>query len=405
MQLPDALGQLTYCLNVHPTQTWDEVRRALEGPVAYVRRTLAPDVSFGLGLRLSAQALEELRAPDARAELKTILRRHDYRLVTMNGFPFGPFHGVPVKAAVYQPDWKQRARLDYTCWLADLMTELAQPGDMLSLSTVPGTYGPLTAGAEVAMADNLLKCVAHCVGLFERTGVSVAIALEPEPCCFLETIEGTLAFFRDHLFCSSAAARVAELSGLSLTQAQAALPRHLGVCYDVCHAAVEFEDPTASVAALRDAGVPIHKLQLSAALRVPALDTVTREGLTSFCEPTYLHQVVARSASGLVRYSDLPEALADPQRSDGEEWRVHFHVPIFVADIPPFSTTRDFLAEILALHRRQPISTHLEVETYTWQVLPEALRRQRLEVAVVKELEWVRQQLGVSVDAEALTSG
>lgn len=394
MQLSDDLGYLTYCLNIHPTQTWPAVREALLGPVKKVRQAVAPDETFAVGLRLSAQALEELRSPDARAELKEILAREDYRVVTMNGFPFGPFHGVPVKQAVYQPDWKQRARLDYTCWLADLLTELAAAGESVSLSTVPGTYKPLAEGAEAAMTDNLLKCAAHCIKLARQTDVTVAIALEPEPCCFLETIDETVAFFRDHLFAETAVERLRELTGLSADEARAALPRHLGVCYDVCHAAVEFEDPVASIEALRRAGIPIHKLQLSAALRVPALDAAARESLASFCEPTYLHQVVAKNATGLTRYADLPEALGDPERADGEEWRVHFHVPIFVAEIPPFETTRAFLIEILALHRQQPLSPHLEVETYTWQVLPETLRSQSVEKAVARELRWVRKQLG-----------
>lgn len=393
MQLPDDLGQLTYCLNIHPTQTWEAVREALLGPVKRVREAVSPEATFGVGLRLSAQALEELRAPDARAELKDILARENYRVVTMNGFPFGPFHGIPVKQNVYQPDWKQRARLDYTCWLADLMSELGAAGDTLSLSTVPGTYKPLAEGAEAQMADNLLKAAAHCVELAQKTQVTIAIALEPEPHCFLETIAETVAFFRDWLYSDAAAVRLSELSGLSLDEAKQALPRHLGVCYDVCHAAVEFEDPTTSIEALRTAGIPIHKLQLSAALRIPQFDATKREALAPFCEPTYLHQVVVAADDGLVRYADLPEALADDARTDGEEWRVHFHVPIFVDAIAPFETTQSFLAEILALHRQQPISQHLEVETYTWQVLPENLRTESVETAVARELNWVKQQL------------
>ncbi|WP_251978886.1 metabolite traffic protein EboE [Salinicola avicenniae] len=393
MQLRDDLGQLTYCLNIHPTQTWEAVREALLGPVKQVKARVCPDRPFGVGLRVSAQALEELRAPDARAELKEILAREDYRVVTMNGFPFGPFHGVPVKQNVYQPDWRQRARLDYTCWLADLMSELAAAGDRLSLSTVPGTFQPLAEGAEAEMADNLLKAAAHCVELATRTGVSIAIALEPEPCCFLETVAETIAFFETHLFSDDAAARLGELTGMPPSEARLALPRHLGICYDVCHAAVEFENPASSIAALRQAGIPIHKLQLSAALRVPALDAAARQALAPFCERTYLHQVVATGAEGLVRYADLPEALADDARQDGEEWRVHFHVPIFVDRVPPFETTQPFLRDVLALHREQPISACLEVETYTWQVLPEALRSESVDAAVARELTWVRQQL------------
>lgn len=392
MKLPGDLGQLTYCLNIHPAQTWDEVRAALLGPVRSVKREMSPSEPFAVGLRFSQQALRTLASPTARAELKDLLAFEDYRAVTVNGFPYGTFHGTRVKEAVYQPDWRLDARLAYTMALADLMAELGAAGETISLSTVPGTFKPLSDGAEVAMADNLLKAAAHCVALEQRSGVSVAIALEPEPCCFLETIEEAIDFFERYLFSEGAVRRLVALTGLSSTQAASALPRHLGLCYDVCHAAVEFEDPKASIAMLRGAGVPVHKLQLSAALRVARIDAAARQALADFSEPTYLHQVVACGPSGLTRYADLPEALARGNLTDGEEWRIHYHVPIFAASLAAFETTQPFLRDILALHRAEPISSHLEVETYTWHVLPEALRSGRVEDAIVREMRWVMEQ-------------
>ncbi|HET8790835.1 MAG TPA: metabolite traffic protein EboE [Modicisalibacter sp.] len=393
MKLPGDLGQLTYCLNIHPTQTWDEVRAALLGPVRSVKCDLSPDGPFAVGLRLSAQALHSLAPPASRAELKELLAREDYRAVTVNGFPYGAFHGTRVKEAVYQPDWRLDARLAYTVALADLMAELGVAGDKVSLSTVPGTYKPLSVDAEAAMADNLLQAAAHCVILEQRTGVSVAIALEPEPCCFLETIEEAIGFFARFLFSEAGVRRLAMLTGLTSAQAASALPRHLGLCYDVCHAAVEFEDPRASIAMLRAAGVPVHKLQLSAALRVARVDAAARQALAQFSEPTYLHQVVACGPGGLTRYADLPDVLARGSRTDGEEWRIHYHVPIFAQSLGTFETTQPFLRDILALHRAEPISSHLEIETYTWHVLPEALRSGRVEDAIAREMRWVMEQL------------
>ena len=180
--------------------------------------------------------------------------------------------------------------------------------------------------------------------------------------------------------------RLAELTGLSAGAAAEALPRHLGLCYDVCHAAVEFEDAAGSLAALQRAGVPIHKLQLSAALRLPEVNPEARAALAAFDEPVYLHQVVSRRDGRLDRLPDLAPALARGADADGEEWRVHFHVPLFVSDLGAFRSTQDFLAEILALHRRAPLSPHLEVETYTWDVLPPALRDGPVQDAVAREL-------------------
>ena len=427
MKLPGGLGHLTYCMNIHPTQSWAECRAALTGPVAAVRRALcahspspaghpsspgstgrSPAMEsgaaaktgdeggrrqpFAIGLRFAAEAVEELSDPAARADLAGILREHDYLPMTVNGFPYGPFHGARVKEEVYQPDWTRPQRLAYTTALAELMAEINPPGAFVSLSTVPGTFRPLAAGREAEMAGAMLRAVAHLHGLRQRTGVTVALAIEPEPFCFLETIEESVAFFERHLFSDGAAATLGRLTGLPRAEAAAALPRHLGLCYDVCHAAVEFEDPAGSIAALRAAGIPVHKLQLSAALRVPAMDAAARARFAAFDETTYLHQVVSRRNGVLRRELDLPYALARPE-SDGEEWRVHFHVPLFVDRIPPFATTQDFLAEILALHRSRPISPHLEVETYTWSVLPPELRGADLADDIARELAWVLERL------------
>lgn len=385
---------LTYCLNIHPTETWEEVRAALLGPVLRVRDSAAANGVFPVGLRFSARALHDLREPEARQELKDILVRERLSAVTVNGFPYGRFHGTRVKEEVYRPDWREAERLSYTRELAELMAEIAPPGERVSLSTVPGCFRERSEGQEDLVADNYLKAVAHLVELEQRAGVTVALAIEPEPSCMLETIAETAAFFRERLLSASAAARLSALAGIDREAAREALPRHIGLCYDVCHAAVEFEDPAASLALLREAGVPVHKLQLSAALRIAVVTPEAREALKSYAEPTYLHQVVSRSRDGsLRRLPDLGEALARGAQSDGEEWRVHFHVPIFLKELGAFESTRDFLSDILELHRRAPISPHLEVETYTWDVLPEPLRALPMEEAILRELQWVRDRL------------
>jgi sugar phosphate isomerase/epimerase len=393
MKLPNDLGHLTYCLNIHATQTWTDVRAALEGPVAAVKAAVSPDAPFAVGLRFSGEALDELADPAKRQALKTLMKQYDFHGITVNGFPYGQFHGTRVKEDVYQPDWRSAERVRYTNTLADLMAEIGPKGEMISLSTVPGTIKPLATGAMDTMAENYLQSVAHLIGLQGRTGVTVALAIEPEPYCILETIAETVAFFTDYLFSDAAVTRIVELTGLDNEDAAAALPRHIGLCYDVCHAAVEYEDPAGSIAALRAAGIPVHKLQLSAALRVPSMGPEQRSALASFNEPTYLHQVIRRTSKGMVFHVDLPEALALGAETDGEEWRVHFHVPVFIDTLGAFSSTRDFLEEILALHKADPISPHLEIETYTWDVLPAQMRSATMDKDIQREIRWVQEQL------------
>lgn len=387
-------SHLGYCTNIHPGETWDEIRPNLERFLPEVRRRVSPDAPLGVGLRLSAVAAEELLRPAVLEAFEDFLRRESLYVFTVNGFPYGPFHGTRVKEGVYMPDWREDARLEYTNQLADLLArwlpEDAQPG---SVSTVPGAFRTALHGPADAsrIAELLLRHAAHLVELERRTGRRIVLALEPEPCCMLETIEQAVAFFREHLHCATAAARLGALTGLDSAASLAALRAHLGVCLDLCHAAVEFEQPEQCFDRLEDAGIAIAKVQVTAGLRVARMTSEAAEALRGLEDGVYLHQVVERGAEGLRRYVDLGEALSAArwQREDCE-WRVHFHVPVFLEQLDGFASTQPFVREALALHRERPRSPNLEVETYTWSVLPGRHRRDPVEQAIARELEWVR---------------
>ena len=387
------LGHLTYCTNIHAGEPLDEVMAGLARHLPAIKSAVAGDRPLGVGLRLGHQAAEGLRDPAALAELKRFLAEGGYYVFTLNGFPYGAFHGRAVKEDAYKPDWSDPLRLAYTDHLADLLSALLPSGQEGSVSTVPCTFKPWAEGRMDAITEHLIRHVAHLAGISRKTGQTIALALEPEPYCHLETIDETVAFFNERLFSRKGVARLAALTGLGAAEAEAAMRRHIGVCYDVCHAAVEFEDPKASIALLRANGIRIGKLQLSSALKVASLDKQSARHLAAFAEPVYLHQVVQKSNGKLRRFVDLPQALAEAGRAAGAEWRVHFHVPVFLEQMTHFGTTQAFLAEILRLHRAEPISPHLEVETYTWDVLPEAYRNVDLSSAIARELNWVKGQL------------
>lgn len=395
---PENGVHLTYCSNIHPGESWAEVRAQIGTHLPQVKARLSPDRPFGIGLRLSAIAAESLSDPAAIDEFRSFLSDCGLYVFTINGFPYGAFHGRPVKEKVYLPDWRDEERLSYTNRLADLLAALLpdDPGLDGTVSTVPGAFKPeiRTESDISAMAGNLVRHAAHLAGLRQRTGRTVSLELEPEPCCFLETIDEAIGFFRDHLFSAGAVSHMADLTGLSRLDSETALHRHLGLCLDLCHAAVEFEDPDGALSALREAGIRIGKMQISAGLRFSSVDAGTVELLRPFNDDVYLHQVVERSASGLRRYVDLPEAFAaDDGRNEPREWRVHFHVPVFLDDLGRFSTTQDFIRAVLARHREAPVTRHLEVETYTWDVLPPDYRNVDVVGAISRELEWVRGQL------------
>ncbi|MDO9313184.1 MAG: metabolite traffic protein EboE [Burkholderiaceae bacterium] len=412
MNLGDGV-HLTYCSNVHPGESWAEVRANFDRYVLSVRDRLSFPGDFGVGLRLSARAATELSEPAALAEFRGFLARNGLYVFTLNGFPYGTFHGARVKEGVYLPDWRDPERLRYTNLLADLLADLLPakwPEDTAiegSVSTVPGAFKPaLGCPQDVAlMVEHLLRHVAHLVALRSRTGRLIALALEPEPHCFLETVDEVIDFFRRDLHGPAAIRRLMELTGLDHATADRALHDHLGLCLDLCHAAVEFENAADCIRRLDESGIRILKMQISAGLRLPSLDAVAIEALKRFDDPVYLHQVVQQDASGLTRFADLPEAFAALQGSTaGREWRVHFHVPIFLDRLVPFSSTQPFVREVLAMQRVRPVSAHLEVETYTWSVLPEPFRSGSIDESVARELAWVRTELASIASSATLAA-
>lgn len=368
--MPQVPGRLiTYCSNIHPGEGWRETFAALQRHIPAVKAAVSPDRPFPIGLRLSNRAAHELTEAE-NAHFVHWLREHDCFVPTLNGFPYGAFHGERVKERVYLPDWRSPERAAYTMRLADLLAGWLPAGMTGSISTVPiGFKGTVGARDMGAVRQQLVAVLTHLQALRRERGKTIVLALEPEPGCLLETTEEACRFFAE----------------LDLPPEQRDL---LGLCYDCCHQAVEFEDPAASLARLAEAGIRIAKVQVSSAL---ALLAPQPEQLARFNEPRYLHQVVVRDRNGgLSRYDDLPAALAQPGERAGEEWRCHFHVPIFVADADGYGTTRFFLEQILPL---LPEDRLLEVETYTWEVLPPELRRESVTDSIIREIQWLEGQL------------
>jgi sugar phosphate isomerase/epimerase len=393
---------LSYCTNIHPGESLSEVRSLILRHVVNVKRALSPEAPFGVGLRLSARAAAELAHPGAREAFAALLGENGLYVFTVNGFPYGRFHGEEVKEAVYRPDWLEPERLAYTDGLAWELAALLPDGVSGSVSTVPGAFRErATEGAAAAIAERL---IAHAATLFrvrEETGKNVELCLEPEPCCFLETTEEAVAFFEGRLFSRSGVRRFAAVSGLAEAPAEEFLRRHLGICLDACHLAVEFEDAREAVRRLSSAGVRIGKIQITTALSVDLTGDVARDEpvfrtLAGFADSVYLHQVVERSAGGLVRHLDLPDAIARARAAGARppaDWRIHFHVPVFADRFGPLGSTRPFLAELLEVARERPLSEHLEVETYTWDVLPPEHRTLDVDQAIARELSFTIDRL------------
>lgn len=386
---------LTYCLNVHPGRSWADHFAAIENYALAVRRQIAPGQAFGLGMRLGHEEAIELAQPQALEEFRQFLGRQNLYVFTINGFPYGQFHDTAVKENVYRPDWTSPQRRDYTMLLGDLLAALLPEGVSGSISTVPGSYKTWIAGDEQidSMARMLCEVAEHLGRIFDRTGKSICLALEPEPDCYLETTDEVVSFFAGPLRRFGVRHLVAR--GNTPARAEQLIQRHLGACLDTAHAAVEFEDLPDSLRKLRQAGIPVAKVQISSALSLSPTPAA-RGQLGAFCDAVYLHQVKAKSDAGrLIAYSDLPAALASAAGPRGQEgpWRVHFHVPLYFEAMGELQSTSGLLKGEFARLLKAGASEHLEIETYTFAVLPPALRTRPVTESIIDEYRWVMGQL------------
>lgn len=395
LQLPTGQPSfLGYCANVHPGESLADVHHAVRTFGQGVRTQLGVQ-ELSLGLWLSRRSLDELEAQGTRALLDS-LQAAGVCVVTLNGFPYGNFHDTVVKRKVYHPDLCSSQRRSYLRSLAGVLSALL-PADAHegSISTLPIGHRDEPSDAGQPRADRLAisrAAAAQLCGLCQDLasladahGKPVRICLEPEPGCWLESTADALRFFTEVL------PDVARQQGVP----RALIEQHLGLCYDTCHQAICFEDPATSIAELSRAGVRIGKAQLSSALEIARpSDAHALAELLRFQEPRFLHQVRTRDQAGkLWSADDLDQLAGLPTQAP---WRVHFHVPIHRAIVSHVATTRAFLEQALQPLAALDPAPHLEVETYTWNVLPEAERPKsdaELITGLVKEITFVRDEL------------
>jgi hypothetical protein len=387
---------LTYCLNIHPGESWAENLAALQEKTLAIRQAVAPGQWFGVGLRIAQRAAEELTSnPELQAQALEFFSENQLYPFTINGFPYGRFHAGPVKENVYAPDWRSPDRLHYTLQLADLLSGWLPNELDGSISTVPCSFKPWIndSGDLSSIVDNLAAAVAYLAALREDTGRDVHLCLEPEPDCFLETTPETISFFKDALL-TAGTQEVARILKCYRSDAETMIRRHLGVCFDTCHLALQEEDLTESLRAYQAEGIRISKIQLSAALRVPS-NPDGWAALAPFAEPVYLHQVKGRAVSGaLFSWYDLPTALEElPNLPDVQEVRVHFHVPLFFNGNGVLQSTVDALTPSFFQEIRRGACPHLEIETYTFDVLPPELHPGDVTKSVSREFAWTMEHL------------
>ncbi len=388
MKLLNDQLQLAYCTNIHPAESWAETFAALKEHTLSVRDTLrangdlAPTAPYAIGLRLSALAAAELE-PNL-PEFQDWLRAENCYVFTINGFPYGAFHGTRVKEKVYKPDWTTDSRLDYTRTMARIISALNPAQSNLSISTLPGSFKAFHA-YEPALFYQLIEIADYLEELSVSADQHIHLGLEPEPLGHFENLSETIAFFQ-------------RLWDYAPAEKVPLLQRRIGVNYDTCHFALEYEDCHSALDALIDAGIFISKVHLSNALTFDPQDSRALVYLRDFDEPTYLHQVLCRHPDGtIVRFTDIPEFFAHLEQAETNpyvEARCHFHIPLYTQASGVFGSTIEHAQEALTYLQKVPdYCSHLEIETYTWGVLPTDLQRP-LATMISQEYAWALTHVG-----------
>ncbi len=383
---------LGYCTNVHAGTSFDEMRANLLQYAVPVKQRVSPDAPMGVGLWLSADAARyAINSPQALAELKSWMQGMGLLVYTVNGFPYGNFHEATVKTSVYQPDWTTDQRFEYTLTMAKVLAQLL-PDDANegSISTLPLGWPAHSGGTEADLhrikslsAGRLIDLVHELARLELDTGKHIHIDLEPEPGCILDTATDVVGFFNQYLLDSPD---------------DVSIRGYLRVCHDVCHSAVMFEPQREAVRAYREARIEIGKVQLSSAVQVdfdskePADKSAALDQLKSFAEDRYQHQTTIRLPDSSLHYfDDLPDAIAKYSDTPQGEWRVHFHVPVYVDTFGQLNATQSDITDFIRAVQGDEELHHYEVETYAWNVLPSELQRDQLADGIADELKWVRE--------------
>ncbi|HEY0029230.1 MAG TPA: metabolite traffic protein EboE [Bacteroidia bacterium] len=388
-------GHLSYCTNIHPGGNWQDHFEEIQKAVPVIKSKISPAAPFGIGLRLSNTACEELLQADNLNQFKTWLHDTNCYVFTINGFPFGDFHLKAVKENVHVPDWTTPERLNYTIRLFDILKELLPEDLEGSISTSPLSYRHwfTTESETISVFNkctaNILETVLHLIKIHQDTGKIVHLNIEPEPDGLIENTAEFIQWYNSYYI--PAGLKALEERSWIIGDRKEILQRHLRLCFDVCHSALAYEEIQNVSDELKKNNVLIGKVQLSSALQINLTDKRFEKiaELGKYDEPLYLHQVVARDKQNkLHKFKDLSQALEQLTDERFEECRIHFHVPVFSQHYNTLSSTQSSIVQTISAHNRQTISDHWEIETYTWNVLPEAFQLP-INESITREIEWV----------------
>jgi hypothetical protein len=395
MQTP--YGHLTYCSNIHTGEGWQEHFSELKKNIPRIKKSVSPNAKMGIGLRLANQASIELSESQNLELFKNWLAENDCYVFTMNGFPYGGFHDTVVKDNVHSPDWTKLERVDYTNRMFEILAKIL-PNDLLEggISTSPLSYrfwwkntNELEKATRIA-TQNILSVVDNLLIIKDKYNKILHLDIEPEPDGILENSAEFIDWYNNFLL--PMGEEHFTTKGFSQSKSQAIIRTHVQLCFDICHFGVSYEEPQEVVDKLISQDIRIGKIQISSALKIDfSTDEMAKmEAIAKYNEPTYLHQVIAKKRDGsFEKFRDLKPALEAFEMGKYAEWRVHFHVPLFLEKYNLLSSTQSEIVKTLNIQKQKPFTNHLEIETYTWSVLPTEFQMP-LNESIIREIEWVQ---------------
>jgi hypothetical protein len=343
--------------------SWRDVRGLLANPRLREAMVLYGAVHFALGAT----------SPQMEFLVEEVWTGSPARVEELTGALFSV---MAVAAIVATPLWGRLGdRLGHgpVMRLASLLAALSLLGHGLApvfalLFALRVAFGLFAPGASATAFG--LAAAETARELHDATGKTIRLALEPEPDCYLETSAEAIAFFT------------------RLREADPRADDFLGVCFDTCHLCLQHEDLETAYRDLLAAGIRIPKVQISAALRYDNLGQDAPASLGAYDEPVYLHQSrVYYDDFEINRYPDLGPALAANPPGD---WVVHFHVPLPFTGDGALGTTADAITPAF-LDLAFAHSPNLEIETYTFLVLPDP--KPTMVDSISGEFAWLRERL------------
>lgn len=372
---------LMYCSNIFKNNTQKQLFNNLNKLIKKLKSKFNKEKKFSIGLCASNKLSNEL--------IKNInifskyIKKKKINIPSLNGFSYNNFHKKITKDNIYWPDWSSIKRVNYTNNLIKLLDNINNKNKK-SISTMPISYkGWINKKNTVYIyyktAKNLTKVTENII----KNKSNIIISIEPEPTCLIEKSQEFINYFNNW---------IKPLYKKYSINNKKNIKNIIGICYDICHFAVQFEKHEKILNNLEKENIIIGKLQISSALKIND-DRTKKENkqiiknLNVFKYSSFLHQINNINKNKTKIYKDIKYSIKYLKKNIKSEWRIHFHIPIYINKYKNFRTTNNEIKNVMQNINKKNFTGHIEIETYTYKNL--SIRYDILN-SIINEYKWIR---------------